>query len=299
MNGAYKVITDRILEHLAAGVVPWRRPWYVAPGEGPRNVRGTFYRGINVMLLECAGYDSPYWLTFGQAKHMGGSVKKGERGTPVVFWKWIDRKRRPADDDDDEQNTRGGGRFPLLRYYTVFNLRQTKAIPDPGETIEESDGKRPAVPPIEAAEAIVAGYPSPPSIANGSRRACYSPTDDAVRMPDRDLFESGEAYYSTLFHELTHSTGHAGRLNRKFGARFGNQPYAREELVAELGAAFLSGRAGIETQIEASASYLENWIKALTGDPKLIVTAAAQAQKAADLILNVTHERKAAETVAA
>jgi antirestriction protein ArdC len=235
-------------------------------------------------------YSSPYWLTFKQAQELGGHVRKGEKACPVVFWKWLDVER------DEEKE-----RVPFLRYYSVFNAAQCEGIDAhvptvPGATREHS--------PVAAAQAIVDAMPKRPEIRLGLDRAFYSPGGDYVGMPNPGQFRSAEDWHSVLFHELTHSTGAECRLNRKGvsgsdgqWSAFGSNPYAKEELVAEMGAAFLCGQAGIvERTIDNSAAYVASWLARLKDDPKLVVQAAAQAQKAADFILGVNHGGEAADT---
>lgn len=271
----YDIITDQITTKLEEGTVPWRKPWYGEAGMPKNLVSKKDYRGINVFLLHCLGYESPYFVTFKQAKKLGGHVRKGEKGCPVVFWKQLDVK-----DEDEEKTVR---HVPMLRYYTVFNVAQTEGLEIPVLDVPEREHT-----PTEAAEQIVQGMPKAPEIKHGQRAASYSPAEDVVRMPRPEVFESGEGYYSTLFHELTHSTGHTSRLDRKLSTEsvaFGSADYSREELVAEMGAAFLCAQAGIETRLDQSAAYIEGWLKKLKSDRKLVVVAAAQAQKAADFVL--------------
>jgi antirestriction protein ArdC len=277
----YQIITDRIVELLERGVVPWRKPWRTSGG--PRSLAsGKAYRGVNVFMLNCAGFESPYWLTFKQAQGRGGSVRKGERSSIVVFWKWLEREERDA-----ETGRLAKRRFPLLRYYRVFNVEQCDGIEYPATRVDES-----AIPAIERCDAVVDAMPKRPTIEHHGEQALYRPSTDTVVMPRRPRFTSPEAYYTTLYHELTHATGHKSRLNRAGIAepsRFGSQSYAREELVAEMGAAFLCGHTGIDpATIEQSASYVDSWLGRLRNDRKLVVTAAAQAQKASDFILGRT-----------
>lgn len=282
-NDAYQVITDRIVGLLGKGVVPWQKPWQ--GGEMmPRNlISRREYRGVNVFLLHAMMYELPFWLTYNQAKELGGHVKKGERACPVVFWKWLEV--------EDSDQSRGKKTVPFLRYYSVFNVAQCEDIP--ADKVPSLKGDKPEHSPIEEAERIVATMPKRPEIRHGGGRACYWPNLDRVDVPRPETFHSGQDYYSTLFHELAHSTGHESRLNRKGvsgsddeWSAFGSTPYAREELVAEMGAAFLSGQAGIvERTIDNSASYIHSWLQRLKDDTRLVVQAAAQAQKAADFIL--------------
>jgi len=274
--GAYDVITNRIIELLEQGTVPWKKPW--ANGSAPKNLKsGKEYNGINSLLLNVASYASPYWLTYRQANERGGHVKKGEKGYPVVFWKWLDKK----EDDSDDENTK---RIPLLRYYTVFNVEQCNNIeyPQPaGHTLEFN--------PIDKCEDVVSQMPHPPKITHEEQRAFYRPLEDRVNMPRKESFGSEPEYYSTLFHELSHATGHSARLDRPGitkPAPHGSYPYFREELVAETGAAFLCGHCSIDTRtIENSASYINDWLKMLKEDKRLVITASAQGQKAADYVL--------------
>lgn len=280
---SYREITDKIVSLLEDGTVPWHKPWSVPGGEPQNLISRKPYRGINPFLLNLEPYASPFWLTFKQAKKLGGHVRKGEKGSPIWFWKLWQRQDQDPNRQPGEISSRDRS-IPILRRYTVFNAEQCQEleVPEmPGDARNEWER-------IEAAEAIAEGMPNRPEITHGGRSASYRLGSDSVRMPERDRFESGEKYYSTLFHELTHATGHESRLNRKgcCSGRFGSPSYSREELVAEMGAAFLSGRAGIEhATIEASAAYLEHWIGKLRGDPRLAVQAAGAAQKAADFIL--------------
>lgn len=283
----YDLITDRILTQLEQGVVPWRKPWGAAQ-DMPRNLAsGRDYRGINVFLLACQGFSSPFWMTFKQAKALGGCVRKGSKGTPVVFWKWLEK---------EEEETGKTKRFPMLRYYTVFNIEQVDGIP--AKKIPALEGTRADVDPIAEAEAIVEGMPQRPEIRTAGSSAFYMPSADSITMPARDLFHSGAEYYATLFHELTHATGHESRLGRvEKWTGFGSDPYAREELVAEMGAAFLMGSAGlVDATIANSAAYIANWLERLKSDRKLVVIAAAQAQRAADFILRRSAAGEETET---
>jgi antirestriction protein ArdC len=282
-NVAYDKVTEAIMERLEAGVIPWRCPWSTM---APQNASGRKYNGINVMLLSMQGYKSPVWLTYKQAQERGGTVRKGQKGTPVVFWKWLERKDEDA--RPGEISTRGG-KIPFLRYYTVFNSEQCDDL-----DLALPEEPNPDADPIESAEAIVSGYRMKPTIEYGGGSASYSPTLDRVRCPEISAFDSVPEFYDTLFHELTHSTGHADRLARASltteRARFGSDPYAREELVAEVGAAMLCHHAGLDIPalVDNSAAYIGSWLKRLKNDKRLVVVAAAQAQKASDYILGKT-----------
>ncbi len=286
-GNVYAIITERILALLETGTIPWQKPWAIN-GEDcmPRNlISRKPYRGVNVFLLHAMSYASPYWLTFKQAQELGGNVRKGEKATPVVFWKWLDT----AEPDESGK----AKRMPLLRYYSAFNVAQCEGIETPASQTKQREHN-----PIEMAEQIVTAMPKRPAIEHERARACYWPAFDRVEMPNPEAFRTPEDYYSTLLHELTHSTGHETRLNRKGVAgsdgewsALGSAPYAKEELVAEMGASFLCGQIGIvERTLDNSAAYIAGWLERLRNDHRLIVQAAAQAQKAADYILNVKHK---------
>ena len=251
----------------------------------PRNLvskRG--YRGVNVFLLHAMMHESPFWLTYNQARELGGHVKKGERACPVVFWKRLQV--------DDIGEPTGKKIIPFLRYYSVFNVAQCEDIPP--DKIPVLNGSKREHCPITEAESIVATMPQKPEIRHGGGRACYSPSFDRVDMPQPETFRSGQDYYSVLFHELTHATGHESRLNRNGvsgsdgeWSAFGSTPYAREELVAEIGACFLCAELGLPTAdtLENHQAYVKSWIAALENDTKLIFTASAYASRAVDFLL--------------
>ncbi|WP_050179609.1 ArdC family protein [Domibacillus robiginosus] len=267
----YKMVTDRIIEQLEKGVVPWRRPW--KNGTPVNWVTQRPYRGINSLLLGLGEY-----ATFKQIGEAGGKVRKGEKGQIVVFWKWIERENEESGEKEQ---------IPFLRYYKVFNvIKQAEGLKSRRET-ETFDHD-----PIESAQQIVDGYVDAPSIHYKSGRAVYYPELDHISVPPLKDYREAEEYYSVLFHELIHSTGHKTRLARKGitqgGVSFGDEVYSKEELVAEIGAAMLCGVAGIENvTIENSASYIQSWLRVLREDSKLIMYASAQAQKAGDYIYSL------------
>jgi antirestriction protein ArdC len=284
----YDVITSRILALLEQGTVPWHRPWDSAMGL-PRNlVSQRAYRGINVWLLTAMGLPSPFWATFHQVKAAGGRVRKGAHGVPVVFWK--------AYNYEDTETGETEKRF-VLRQYTVFNTVQIDGVAIPEITLLAH-----RFTPIERCASLVAAMPQRPAIIHGHPRAWYRPATDTLHMPLPACFHSSEAYYATLYHELVHASGHRLRLNRKTLTdlcRFGDPTYAKEELVAEMGAAYLSGLCGIaHATLDTSAAYLQSWMAVLRHDPTMLVQAAAQAQRAADYIQNLhpatdTEDRRA------
>lgn len=279
-KSVYDIVAERIMAALEEGVIPWRKPWKAELG-WPRNLHSKkAYKGINVWMLMLANQTCPYWLSFKQIQDRGGKVRKGEHGTPVVFWKPIKI--------EDEDNPGKEKTIPLLRYYLVFNLEQCEGIEIP----EAAAGRD--IKPIEACEGVVANMPGRPEIKHGGGKAFYSPVLDYVGMPKQKHFDSDEEYYSVLFHELTHSTGHKDRLNRESVADcqpFGTPAYGREELVAEMGAAFLCAYCGIEdVTLKTSAAYIDGWLNKIKEDKRMLVVAAGAAQKAADFILNARAE---------
>ena len=284
MPSVYEIVTEKIIKQLESGVTPWRKPWAC---QSPANlITQKEYRGLNVFTLASQGFPSRFWLTFNQATKLGGRIRKGEKSSPVIFWNV---------GEDRETITPGGAKKTLrpflLRYYSVFNLAQTEGIDLPASVLQETRTNNP----VETCEQIVANMPNPPSFEQ-SDKAWYSPDSDAVGMPARGLFYSPEGYYSTLFHELAHSTGHAKRLHRdNFDnpVSFGSESYSKEELIAEMTAAMLCGIAGIEQKtLENSASYLKTWIARLKSDSRLLVSAASHAQKAADFIQGKAMEQE-------
>lgn len=273
---AYDLITEKILAALESGTVPWRKPWNSAGIA--MNIDRRAYRGINQFLLQLAPFENPVFLTYRKAEELGGHVRKGEKGLPVVFWKELDPRKSESGEADPNSP-----RF-LLRYYHVFNVAQVDGLkPEDVPAPQTFDHD-----PIPEAEAIVAGMPNAPRIGNGGA-AWYAPALDIVTVPCLSRFDRAEEYYSTLFHELAHSTGHKTRLDRKSletPQPFGSLDYSREELVAEMTAAFLCGTCGIEpATLDNSAAYIANWIKVLRADNRAAIVAAAQAQRAADYIL--------------
>jgi antirestriction protein ArdC len=276
----YQIVTDRIMAALEGGVIPWRKPWNAVYGL-PRNyATGAAYTGINAFLLHFSGA-LPFFLTFKQALALGGNVRKGAKGHPVVYYNVSVRENEQTGKEE---------KTPFLKYYTVFSV----------EDIENIDFVLPAVErhahtPIEAAEDIVRDWDGRPAIEHLHQRAYYSPALDMVNMPERDTFTTAEGYYATLFHELTHSTGHVSRLDRPdltAGEGKRSASYAREELTAEMGASFLCAAAGLDTAQtgENAVAYIQSWLERLKNDKKLVLQAASKAQRAAKLILGVVEE---------
>ena len=284
----YQTITDRFVEQLKKGTVPWQKPWF-----GVQNmVSRKQYRGINALLLGSAEFQSPFWVSFKQALDLGGHIKKGEKSTPVIYYKLFDRH-----DEAGNAIIRGDGRaarVPFIRWANVFNLDQTEGITPPAITNGQSTGQS-----LDKAAEIVVNAKLCP-IHHTGFAALYSPQDDIIRMPPRSSFRSPEDYHLTLFHEMTHATGHSSRLDREGitqPAKFGSERYSKEELIAELGAAFLSNEAGILTslQFENSSAYLGSWIQKFQNDPRMIISAASQAQRGADFVLGIEHKEALSE----
>jgi antirestriction protein ArdC len=284
----YAIVTEKIVNLLEQGIVPWRRPW-VSTGL-PRNlVSKKPYRGVNLFLLSATKYVSPFWLTVKQANELGGSVRKGEHSQIVVFWK-VDQIANTGTEtgaESDETDEKSRRRF-VLRYYRLFNLEQCElpqAVLDKLPKIETHQHD-----PIEAAERIIAGMPNPPEIQYAGSKAFYSPITDRITLPPRELFISAAEHFATLAHELSHAAGAPKRLNRTSiaeAAPFGSPTYSFEELVAEFSAAYLCAEAGISPAVlENQAAYIQGWVAKLRSEKRMVVIAAAQAQKAADYILN-------------
>ena len=280
----YETVTNKIIADLEQGELTWRKPWSASNMDGkitkPLRHNGMPYNGINILMLWAAsieaGFLSPYWMTFKQAKELGAHVKKGERGNLVVYANTITRTEE-QDDGSEEART-----IPFLKGYSVFNVEQIEGLP-------EHYYSRPE--PIIAPEQRIAHAESFFSntgvdIRHGGNSAHYSGGSDHVQMPFFESFRSPEAYYATLAHELTHWTKHPKRLDREFGRkRWGDEGYAREELVAELGAAFLCSDLDLSPEPRADhAAYIQSWLKVLKEDKRAIFSAAAHAQRAADFL---------------
>lgn len=273
----YQEVTDRIVAQLEQGVIPWHKPWIVS-GKGCAISRSTgkAYSLLNQLILGKPGE----YLTYAQCQKEGGHIRKGEKASMVVFWKWIEQ--------EDEQNPGEMKKIPFLRHFSVFHIDQCEGIQPKHDTPVEGE----ALQPDAAADAIIADYLTRSGVklthVEGDR-AFYRPSTDTVTLPLLAQFKELSEYYSTAFHELTHSTGHASRLNRLSKvACFGSEDYSKEELVAEIGAAALVNHAGLETSssFRNSAAYVQSWLRALQNDKRMIVSAAGQAEKACSLILN-------------
>ena len=275
----YQLVTDQIISLLEQGIVPWQRPW--AEAGVPANLLSKRqYRGINLWLLLSLNYEQNYFLTWDQIKSMGGSVKKGETGHIVVFWKPVQKKAEEERDTKQKQ-------VPMLRYYKVFNIAQCRDIPE--NLIPKSDVAAVDREPILECEAIINSMVNSPTIVHKEQKAYYRIDIDTINMPKKKSFKSLESYYSTLFHELVHSTGAEKRLGRKTltdMVPFGSESYAMEELIAEMGSAYLCRFSGVlPNEINNTVAYLDNWLGVFKKDKRFIISASGQAQKAVDLIL--------------
>ena len=268
----YAAITERIIAQMEQGTIPWHKPW-IACGSAISRSTGKPYSLLNQMLLGKAGE----YVTFKQCQQEGGKVRKGEKASMVVFWKWLDVK------DEDTEEVK---QIPMLRYFSVFH-------------IDQCEGLKPKYTPVlpdatsadQTADQIISDYVQRSGVTvvhQEGNKACYQPASDRVTLPTRQQFDSTAEYYSTAFHELTHSTGHKSRLDRlEQTAFFGSEAYSKEELIAEIGAAALVNHTGLETSasFRNSTAYLQNWLQVLKGDKRFIVSAASKAEKAVEFIL--------------
>jgi antirestriction protein ArdC len=281
----YERVTDRIVEALERGVKPWTQPWS-GDTMGSRIMRplranGVPYRGINILMLWGdameKGFTAPTWMTFKQALELGGHVRKGERGSLVVFASKLTRTETDADTGEESECA-----IPFLKGYTVFNVAQVEGLP--AQYYPQPQVMPEPLPRIAHAEAFVAAAGA--DIRNGGNRAFYVGKSDHIQMPPFEAFRDAPSYYATLIHELTHWTKAPIRLDRDFGRkRFGDEGYAMEELVAELGAAFLCADLDLTPgHCDDHAGYIASWLKVLKDDRRAIFTAAAHAQRAADFL---------------
>jgi antirestriction protein ArdC len=278
MKDIYTEVTNRIITALETGTPPWICPWTDHTALPSNLATGKPYRGINVLMLsieaQLSGYSDSRWLTYKQAAEVGAHVKKGEHGTQIVFFKM----KEISDEIEADEPKRV---IPMLRSYTVFNASQLEFLPERFELRPSPVAWRP----IGEAEELI--YATGAVIHHGGNRAFYRPADDIIQLPPPAWFPDTSDYYAVALHELTHWTGHPRRLNRVLGRRQGIEAYAYEELVAEMGAAFLCAHCGLPARME-HASYIDSWLDSLRRDKRLIFTAASAAQKAADYVLGET-----------
>jgi antirestriction protein ArdC len=274
----YQTVTDQIIAAIEAGAGEWQMPWHRAGGVQPINVESQkFYRGINVLALwvsdQVNGFGSSVWGTYKQWQEQGAQVRAGSKGTQIVFYKSL-QPGEPTEGEDGDRTDRP--RF-VARGFTVFNASQVDGFDaEPVHTRSEIDR-------INYADEFISSTGA--QIEHGGGRAYYAPQPDRIQMPPLNYFREIIPYYGTLLHELVHWSGAKTRLDRTFGDRFGDQAYAFEELVAELGAAYLCSSLGITVQVRKDhAQYIENWLKVLKNDKRAIFTAASLAQKATDFL---------------
>lgn len=291
-NNLYSQITNEIVKQLEAGIVPWQKPWQNGTFMGcVSHTSGKPYSLLNQWLLN---YRSGEYLTYKQIQAEGGRVKAGEKANIVVFWHFVEKTELEAvcDENGDEIETREivTNRYPVLKSYHVFHIDQCEGIAPKFN----NEAKKNEHEPIEVADEITKEYVEREGLKleiKNTDRAFYSPMLDRVEVPELAQYEIKEEFYSTLFHELTHSTGHAKRLNRdtltKLAA-FGDETYSKEELVAEIGAAFACQMVGIDCKkaFTNSVAYIQGWLRALKGDNKLVIAAAAKAEQAVNYIMN-------------
>lgn len=279
-------ITGLICDQLDKGVIPWVRPWEAGDHQNP--ISGSVYTGINPMLLDIAtaaqGFNSNLWLTFKQAKQIGANVKKGSTGNMVVYWNVHESKTKIDENGRPES-------YAFLKYYRLFNLDQIENFPADKLPAKDPEKQTTNAERIATADAIFEGYNKPPGLKHAGSRAYYAPAADDVTIPEKTSFYSDSGYYHTLFHELSHSTGHRARLNRPgFDLeKMDNSrtTYSKEELIADIGASMLCKHAQINPEIENTAAYCAGWSKAIRGsDAKtLIIGAASAANKSTNHIL--------------
>lgn len=293
-------ITDQIIALLEGGTLPWRMPWTRAGGNLPLRHEGSPYRGINVFLLGLSamgrGYVSPYWMSYRQATDLGAQVRKGEKASTVVYYGVAKARMdgaadRPAPDrgtNDNGAEAGDGGHRRFIKWYPAFNADQIDGLPTRYHPVRDDldGGARPIAELAAIADAMIAGLGV--SYVEGGDSACYIRALDQIRMPVISRFHDGERYYATRFHECAHAVEHPKRLAMDYGGikSFGNEPYARAEIVAECTAAILGATLGFKPDhINDHAAYIQSWLAALRGDKRFILKAAAEAQRSADYLL--------------
>ena len=282
----YQQVTQRVITALERGVAPWVRPWSVEPDPVPLNAATRRpYRGVNFVTLQLEsqlnGYPHNRWMTYQQALKLGAQVRRGEHGIAVVFWQLRKVASRVENEPWPDESALSERVIPLLRAYTVFNVAQIDGLPEIRTDAPESVWQE-----VESAEDVLTEAGA--NIRHGGSVACFRPREDVIQLPARTSFLSASDYYATALHELIHWTGHPTRLNRDLSGRFGDGAYAMEELVAELGSAFLCARCRVDGQLQHE-SYIDHWLKALKQDKRAIFVAATKAQNAADYLLP-THD---------
>lgn len=282
MNNVYEMVTERIIEQLENGVIPWQKPWTGTKSGAYNRVSRKPYSILNQMLLQHSGE----YATFKQWTEAGGHIRKGAKSEIVTFWKI------QLIEEEEEDGTKVKKQIPLLRYYHVFHISQVDGV-EPKEKIELQE-----LEPIEEAERVKREYMDREQMKIYEKitdKAFYTPTFDYIEIPCKEQYKNIEEFYSTLFHEMIHSTGYYKRLNRLesgASAGFGSETYSKEELTAEIGSAMILNRLGIETDrtFSNSTAYIQNWLQVLKNDNKFIVSASSKSEKAVKYIFNENTE---------
>lgn len=301
-NKVARIVTDEIIKLMEQGVCPWNRPWFA--NDIPKNLKTkTEYKGFNKLMLlsmkMANQYESNYWLTFKQSKTLGGTIKKGSKATPIIYFNktyliqfsdesksWKSEKEKKQILKKDPYATIEKESL-LLRYYNVFNLDQIENIESPKENKQTIEN-------IEKLDNIEKNWTDKPKINFGGNKACYIPSKDEICLPPKENFKGTAEFYTTKWHELGHSTGARKRLARKevLNANiFGNEDYSKEELTAEIFASSMLALAGINKTINNNAAYIQNWLEQLRNDENMLIHAAARAQKAVDYVLSFSNEK--------
>jgi len=276
-----EIVTSKIIAELEKGNCIWLKSWKNNPISHQTKKP---YTGINHWILNLQSMEKEYkdnlWLTYKQATRLKGNVKKGEHGTPIIFFQMVEYK--------DKDNAEKIKSIPLLRYFNVFNISQTENITVP-DWFDNKENNQ-----IMEAESIYNNMQNKPELKHGGEKSAYYPTDDYIQIPDITKFKNSNAYYATLYHEMIHATGNEKRLNRNIKNIFGDQEYSKEELTAEMGSSILNHHAGINTEelLKNNAGYIQSWLKILKDDKSLIIKASSQAEKAVKYILNENQEQE-------
>nr|WKN38689.1 zincin-like metallopeptidase domain-containing protein [Tunicatimonas sp. TK19036] len=287
---AYQLVTDIIIHKLEQGVIPWKKSWS-SQGPAANYLTKKAYRGINALLLNSPGAVYPYFLTFRQAQKLGGMIRKGAQSLPVVYWQWYythkETGRKLTEEEAKALPSSEVERSAFLRYYRVFNIQDTEGIdltfPATHTFSLENDKLMQGFQPLHS-------MPHSVAVKTQSNSPYYHPRHDYINMPAMTAFPSMEAYFQVLYHELIHATGHSKRLNRSGVSEpqpFGSWTYSQEELIAEMGASFLSNLMGMqnEEELNDAASYIQGWLKVLKNDKRFVIEAAQKAQRATDYIM--------------
>lgn len=281
---AYEIVTKQVLEKLKQGIIPWKKTWRSQCGLAYNRITKKKYSFLNQMLLAHVGE----YASYKQWQQLGGQVRKGEKGEKIVFWTFLHKDENGQTVDPNKvphDKLVKCHKIPILKYHTVFHISQVEGVETCEESVKVSDFDK--VPNAEALKHQYLTRENIPLVESEVTEATYAPGKDQICVPMGERFKKSEEYYSTLFHEIIHSTGHEKRLARLEKAHFGDKNYAKEELVAEMGSAMILNQLGIDTEatITNSTAYIQSWMSAITDDPKLVVTAASKAEKAVNFVL--------------